>query len=77
MTTPRLHIAIAGAGIGEIRMDAAGYAIKRRGTSCFMLPETFEFITHFFINSRRFTTEVIPEMLQTGLFATGKFSDIG
>ena len=37
----------AGAGIGEIRMDAAGYAIKRRGTSCFMLPETFEFITHF------------------------------
>lgn len=34
----------AAAGIREIRLDAAGYAIKRRGTSCFMLPETFDFI---------------------------------
>lgn len=34
----------AAAGIREIRLDAAGYAIKRRGTTCFMLPETFEFI---------------------------------
>ncbi|MDJ0751562.1 MAG: sucrose phosphorylase [Woeseiaceae bacterium] len=34
----------AEAGVREIRLDAAGYAIKRRGTSCFMLPETFDFI---------------------------------
>ena len=34
----------AAAGIGIVRLDAAGYAIKRAGTSCFMLPETFEFI---------------------------------
>ena len=34
----------AQAGIREIRLDAAGYAIKRRGTQCFMLPETFGFI---------------------------------
>jgi sucrose phosphorylase len=34
----------AGAGVREIRLDAAGYAIKRRGTPCFMLPETFDFI---------------------------------
>jgi len=27
-----------------IRLDAAGYAIKRAGTRCFMLPETFDFI---------------------------------
>lgn len=27
-----------------IRLDAAGYAIKKAGTSCFMLEETFEFI---------------------------------
>jgi len=27
-----------------IRLDAAGYAIKRPGTNCFMLEETFEFI---------------------------------
>jgi len=34
----------AEAGIREIRLDAVGYAIKRRGTPCFMLPETFDFI---------------------------------
>jgi sucrose phosphorylase len=31
-------------GISVVRLDAVGYAIKRAGTSCFMLPETFEFI---------------------------------
>ena len=32
------------AGIDIVRLDAVGYAIKRAGTSCFMLPETFAFI---------------------------------
>lgn len=32
------------AGIRCIRLDAAGYAIKKPGTSCFMIPETFDFI---------------------------------
>lgn len=32
------------AGINMIRLDAAGYAIKKAGTSCFMIPETFDFI---------------------------------
>lgn len=31
-------------GIKLIRLDAAGYAIKKAGSSCFMLPETFDFI---------------------------------
>lgn len=31
-------------GIKLIRLDAAGYAIKKAGTSCFMLPQTFDFI---------------------------------
>ncbi|MFY0605819.1 MAG: sucrose phosphorylase [Cyclobacteriaceae bacterium] len=31
-------------GIKMIRLDAAGYAIKKAGTSCFMLPETYDFI---------------------------------
>jgi len=30
--------------IKTIRLDAAGYAIKKAGSSCFMLEETFEFI---------------------------------
>ncbi|HEX5230227.1 MAG TPA: sucrose phosphorylase [Bryobacteraceae bacterium] len=32
------------AGIRSIRLDAAGYATKKRGTTCFLIPETFEFI---------------------------------
>jgi sucrose phosphorylase len=32
------------AGIRTIRLDAVGYAIKKVGTSCFMIPETFQFI---------------------------------
>ncbi len=32
------------AGIDIIRLDAAGYAIKKAGTRCFMIPETFSFI---------------------------------
>lgn len=31
-------------GVSMIRLDAAGYAIKRPGTRCFMLPETYDFI---------------------------------
>jgi sucrose phosphorylase len=31
------------AGIRAIRLDAVGYAVKRPGTSCFMIPETFAF----------------------------------
>lgn len=34
------------AGISMIRLDAAGYAMKKAGTSCFMIDETFEFIGH-------------------------------
>ena len=32
------------AGVRLIRLDAVGYAIKKAGTSCFMIPETFRFI---------------------------------
>jgi sucrose phosphorylase len=32
------------AGVRAIRLDAVGYAIKKAGTSCFMIPETFAFI---------------------------------
>ena len=31
-------------GVNIIRLDAAGYAIKKAGTSCFMIPETYVFI---------------------------------
>ena len=34
----------AASGVSIVRLDAVGYAIKRPGTSCFMLPETGDFI---------------------------------
>jgi sucrose phosphorylase len=35
---------LAAAGVSLVRLDAAGYAVKTPGTSCFMTPETFRFI---------------------------------
>lgn len=40
----RILTQFAEANIKMIRLDAAGYAIKRAGTNCFMLDETFDFI---------------------------------
>jgi sucrose phosphorylase len=34
----------ASADVDHVRLDAVGYAIKRPGTSCFMLPDTYEFM---------------------------------
>jgi sucrose phosphorylase len=35
---------LADNGVTMARLDAVGYAIKKPGTSCFMIPETFAFI---------------------------------
>ena len=50
------------AGIKMIRLDAAGYAIKKRGTSCFMIPETFDFIGWFSRQAKSFGMEVLVEI---------------
>jgi sucrose phosphorylase len=34
-------------GVRMVRLDAVGYAIKKAGHNCFMMPETFEFIAEF------------------------------
>jgi sucrose phosphorylase len=34
-------------GIRMVRLDAVGYVVKKAGTSCFMIPETFDFIMEF------------------------------
>lgn len=49
-------------GVRSIRLDAAGYAIKRRGTSCFMLPETFAFIRELAADARRRGMEALVEI---------------
>ena len=50
------------AGIKMIRLDAAGYAIKKPGTSCFMIPETFDFIQWFRDKAADFDMEVLVEI---------------
>ena len=50
------------AGITMIRLDAAGYAIKKAGTSCFMIPETFDFIDRLTQKARKLGIEVLVEV---------------
>jgi sucrose phosphorylase len=50
------------AGIKMIRLDAAGYAVKKRGTSCFMIRETFDFIDWFREKAIEYGMEVLVEI---------------
>ncbi len=50
------------AGIKQIRLDAAGYAVKKQGTSCFMIPETFEFINELTEVAHGKNMEVLVEI---------------
>lgn len=48
-------------GIRMVRLDAVGYAIKEAGTSCFMLPSTFDFIDQFAALAHARGIEVLVE----------------
>lgn len=54
----RLH----GAGIRAIRLDAVGFAVKKAGTSCFMIPETFAFIDGITAQAHALGMEVLVEV---------------
>lgn len=49
-------------GVKVIRLDAVGYAIKKPGTSCFMIPETFDFIAELAEQTREMGIEVLVEI---------------
>jgi sucrose phosphorylase len=49
-------------GVAMVRLDAVGYAIKKPGTSCFMLPETFDFIGEFAARAKALGIEVLVEV---------------
>lgn len=49
-------------GIKMIRLDAAGYAIKKQGTSCFMTEDTFEFIGLLSKKAKEKGIEVLVEI---------------
>jgi len=45
-----------------IRLDAAGYAIKKAGTSCFMLDDTFDFINDLSERANKLGIETLVEI---------------
>jgi sucrose phosphorylase len=49
-------------GIRMVRLDAIGYAIKKSGTSCFMIPETFAFIEYLASKAAALDIEVLVEI---------------
>ncbi len=53
---------LAAAGVRMVRLDAVGYAIKKAGASCFMMPETFAFIGEFAQAARQRGIEVLVEI---------------
>jgi sucrose phosphorylase len=53
---------LAKSGVSMIRLDAVGYAIKKPGASCFMMPETFAFIDTFAERARGHGLEVLVEV---------------
>jgi sucrose phosphorylase len=50
------------AGITMIRLDAVGHAVKKAGTSCFMIPETFAFIAGLTAEAHVRGMEVLVEV---------------
>ena len=53
---------LADSGVTMVRLDAVGYAIKKAGKNCFMMPETFEFIGEFASQARALGLEVLVEI---------------
>ena len=49
-------------GVTMVRLDAVGYAIKKAGANCFMMPETFDFIKAFAQRGRELGLEVLVEI---------------
>ena len=49
-------------GVHTMRLDAVGYAIKKAGSSCFMIPETFAFIDALTQQGKNLGIEVLVEI---------------
>ncbi len=58
----RILTTFANNNIKMIRLDAAGYAIKKAGTSCFMLDETFDFISELSEYAQSLGIETLVEI---------------
>lgn len=54
--------ALAAGGVTQVRLDAVGYAVKTPGTSCFMTPQTYEFIDTLTARARERGMSVLVEI---------------
>jgi sucrose phosphorylase len=54
--------ALAANGVRIVRFDAIGYAVKKSGGSCFMMPETFDFIADLSATAQRSGLQVLVEV---------------
>ena len=52
----------AASGVRIVRLDAVGYAAKKRGTSCFMIPETYALIADLSRRVRALGMETVVEV---------------
>ena len=53
---------LAASGVTLVRLDAVGYAVKRAGTSCFMIPETFDVVDRLAAEFRAHGIQVLVEV---------------
>ncbi|MBN1238348.1 MAG: sucrose phosphorylase, partial [Gammaproteobacteria bacterium] len=58
----RILRTLAAHGVRIVRLDAVGYAIKKPGTSCFMIPETFAFIADLSRRAHALGMQVLVEI---------------
>ncbi len=49
-------------GVSLLRLDAVGYVIKKKDTSCFMIPETYQFISYLSRKAHERDLIIIPEV---------------
>jgi sucrose phosphorylase len=49
-------------GVRTVRLDAVGYACKKRGSSCFMIPQTYQFIRKLSRAAKANGMEVLVEI---------------
>lgn len=52
---------LASTGVSLVRLDAVGFSVKKPGTSCFLIPETYEFISMITTWANKLGMEVLAE----------------
>jgi sucrose phosphorylase len=49
-------------GVQSVRLDAVGYAVKKAGESCFMMPKTYRYISEITERAHELNIEVLVEI---------------